>query len=434
MNGLQRQRLESLAAERSAAYPADVEGALLHGMRRLRHRTLLTYAAVVGAVVVLASALFVLHPADENVLPGARLSGITIQAGSTSLQPQSSEQLTAEGKYSDGSTRSLTGAVSWASERADVAAVDSNGRVVAAAPGTAAITASQDDVEGRILLTVLDQPSAKLSSIEVNPAAATLQAGQTQKLSVRGIYSDGSTGDLTTSASWRSSDSTVASVDGEGQVTAAAPGATAVTVTQEGLEATAQITVSPVVIGVTVTGITITPDTATLQAGQKQQFKANFTLSDGSTRPAPTPSWTTSNTKVVQIDGAGLATAVNSGPSTATATISAAQDGFTGTATVTVSAPVVITGITITPATATLQAGQKQQFTADFTFSDGSARAATAATWATSDANVVEIDQGTGMARALATGTTDKTATVTVKQDGISGTAAVKVLASDQVG
>ncbi|MDJ0355989.1 Ig-like domain-containing protein [Paenarthrobacter sp. PH39-S1] len=334
MNGLQRQRLESLAADRSAAYPADVEGALQHGMRRLWHRTLLTYAAGVGAVVVLASALFMLHPAGEDAL---RLSGITVQAGSTSLQPQSSEQLTAEGKYSDGSTQSLTGAVRWASEQADIAAVDGNGRVVAAAPGTTTITASKDDVEGSILLTVLDQPPAKLSSIEVTPAAATLQAGQTQKLRVRGIYSDGSTRDLTISAGWQSSDSTVASVDGEGQVTGTAPGAAAVTVTQEGLEATAQITVSPVVVAVTVTGITINPATATLQTGQKQQFTAVFTLSDGSTRPAPAPSWTTSNNKVVQIDGAGLATAVGPGSTTATATISAAQDGFTGTATVSVT-------------------------------------------------------------------------------------------------
>ena len=73
-----------------------------------------------------------------------------------------------------------------------------------------------------------------LSSIAVTPANNKIPVGQTKQYTATGTYSDGSTQDLTSSATWSSSASPVATIASSGMVTAVSTGSTTITATTGG--------------------------------------------------------------------------------------------------------------------------------------------------------------------------------------------------------
>ena len=58
-----------------------------------------------------------------------------------------------------------------------------------------------------------------LQSVQVSGASANLIVGQTQQMKATGAYSTGTSQDVTSSATWASSDSTVATVSRPGAAT-----------------------------------------------------------------------------------------------------------------------------------------------------------------------------------------------------------------------
>jgi hypothetical protein len=77
---------------------------------------------------------------------------------------------------------------------------------------------------------VLDvTPPLALVSLAVTPAGGvSIEAGQSQQFTATGTFDDGSTADVTASASWNSSSPSVATIDGGGP-------ATAITATHDGV-------------------------------------------------------------------------------------------------------------------------------------------------------------------------------------------------------
>lgn len=89
-----------------------------------------------------------------------------------------------------------------------------------------------------------DSGQVTLSSLTVAPTTLTLDVGETESLAVTARYSDGRTELITTEGTFTTSDETVATVNNAGAVTAAGPGSATITVTFEGLNATAMVTVN----------------------------------------------------------------------------------------------------------------------------------------------------------------------------------------------
>src|SRR5260221_1751571 len=79
-------------------------------------------------------------------------------------------------------------------------------------------------------------PQKTLTSIQGAPRSPLVNVGTTQQLTVTGTYSDGSTADVTSSAGWTSSDSSAASIDGSGKVTALSVGRPLITATSGDLK------------------------------------------------------------------------------------------------------------------------------------------------------------------------------------------------------
>ena len=95
-------------------------------------------------------------------------------------------------------------------------------------------------------------PIPTLQSITVTPASAAIIAGRTQQFSVTANFSDGSRKDVTTSASWSSSDTTVANVNTAGLVTSAKQGVATIGATYQSSSSTAQFTAGPFIVQVSV--------------------------------------------------------------------------------------------------------------------------------------------------------------------------------------
>ncbi len=173
--------------------------------------------------------------------PTVTLSSLTVSPASKSLTTGQTQQLALTGNYSNGSTSNLTTVASWSSSSASVATV-SSGLVSAVGAGSATVTATYGGLSTTAAITVT-AVAPTLSSLAVNPASKSLTTGQTQQLALTGNYSNGSTSNLTTVASWSSSSASVATVS-SGLVSAVGAGSATVTATYGGLSTTAAITVT----------------------------------------------------------------------------------------------------------------------------------------------------------------------------------------------
>src|SRR5271157_519428 len=87
--------------------------------------------------------------------------------------------------------------------------------------------------------------SPSIGSIFITPSTATVSVGNTQQLTATGKYSDGSTSTLSgSSVGWSSSDDTVATITSGGLVTGVKVGTATMTVSDQGVTATATVKVT----------------------------------------------------------------------------------------------------------------------------------------------------------------------------------------------
>ncbi|MEW6047471.1 MAG: S-layer homology domain-containing protein, partial [Bacillota bacterium] len=162
------------------------------------------------------------------------------EAGQATLSQGESINVAVSATLVDGTTRDVTSDCAYATSNPQVATVSGQGVVTAVAPGQAAITARYQGFESSVAVTVVPA----LTGIEVSPAAVNLTPGQTAQLAVAAKYSDGSSVDVTARATYVTSNPQVATVSGQGVVTAVAPGQATITVSYQGKEATTRVTVS----------------------------------------------------------------------------------------------------------------------------------------------------------------------------------------------
>src|SRR5207253_4385123 len=106
----------------------------------------------------------------------------------------------------------------------------------------------------------------------------TVQAGQTVQLTATPKDANGTplSGRVVT---WSSNNTAVATVDGNGLVTAIATGTATITATSEGQSGTAFVTVSPIAVAT----VTVSPSPASVQQGATVQLTA--TPKDASGNP-----------------------------------------------------------------------------------------------------------------------------------------------------
>src|SRR5580700_428008 len=198
-------------------------------------------AKAVGTASV-SAALGPVSSAQALTATGAALSAITVNSPQSLLPAGTTTQLTATGTYSDGTAQDLTASVQWWSSSQQIVAVSGTGVASAIAIGSAKVVASSGGVSGSTLLAV--SPAA-LVSVNVSPQQSLIPIGHKQQLSAIGSFTDGTTYDLTSYASWNSDNVQVAAVDAHGMAFAANVGSANVQASYQAMVGTAAVTVQP---------------------------------------------------------------------------------------------------------------------------------------------------------------------------------------------
>lgn len=177
-------------------------------------------------------------PVTVTVQP-ATLAGLVLDLPATlSLQAGADLQARAYARYSDGTQREVTPLAAWSSSAAGVVSVSdvaaTRGDVKAVSTGGARITASFGGKSASADVTVVP---GGLVSLLVDPVPYPLPAGVSTPLRATAVQADGSTADVTASATW-TSNADVAQVSAAGVATTVAPGVAIVEATYGGLTGT----------------------------------------------------------------------------------------------------------------------------------------------------------------------------------------------------
>jgi 6-phosphogluconolactonase (cycloisomerase 2 family) len=268
--------------------------------------------------------------------PAPSLKTITVSPAASTIALGHAQQFSALGTYSDGTTKDLTSTATWSSSTTSVVTINSSGLATSIAQGTATISALSGNVTGSAKLTVGSAPAAPLTSITVSPATATVALGLTQQFSAQGTYSDGSTGNLSSSVTWSSLPISVVTLNASGLATSQTQGVTTITATSGSISGTATLTVGPPQL----TGISVSPSTIFVSRGSSQAFTATGTYTDGSTADlTSTVSWKIVNpyiatgavgtSSVIGSKRSFASAGTNSGGSSASFNADAQRDGFT---------------------------------------------------------------------------------------------------------
>jgi Big-like domain-containing protein len=302
--------------------------------------------------------------------------------------------------FNDGTTTDATNAATWTPGDPTIATVIA-GRVVALRAGSTAVTVKVGTLVSGAKIAVVS--SISLTSLTLDPPTVTLPIGAIQTFTVTGNYSDGTTADVSSMATWSIDTTGVASVDGKGDVTALKAGQATLVATVGMLQTKAPVTVS----SATVIGLSVLPPVGTTGIGTTVGFTATAFLSDGTSADVTSAAgWSVDNPMVATIDGDGVATGVGDG----TANVKASFGTIGAGATIVVTGA-ALTTLQIDPVDPNVGVGVMLTFTATGIYSDGTRVDLTSqVVWQSSAPNVVPID-GTGHAVSKQVGTSVITAT-----------------------
>ncbi|MFZ0803942.1 MAG: Ig-like domain-containing protein [Terriglobales bacterium] len=166
------------------------------------------------------------------------LLSIAVQASGSNVNVGSSLQLAAMGTFQDGKPATPLANVTWTSSDLSKATITNTGLVSGLHGGQITVTAKSGSIAGDAQFSV----TALLQTITLSPVGPAVLVGGHQQFSAMGAFNDGTTQDLTTSASWKSSDQTKVAI-AKGLASGVAVGAANLTVSQNGVNSVTALNV-----------------------------------------------------------------------------------------------------------------------------------------------------------------------------------------------
>jgi hypothetical protein len=199
----------------------------------------LANALTVGSTVITATSGAVSGSTTLTATPAA-LQLITITPNPITIGPGLTQQLTATGTYSDGTTQNVTTAANWTSDTPSVATIGpSTGLATGVSVGSATISATIGSITATAPLSVVT-----VVSITITPNPISIGVGINQQLIATGTYLDGTVQTVTASANWTSDTPSVATIGPTtGLVTGVANGSATISATIGSVTGKASLTV-----------------------------------------------------------------------------------------------------------------------------------------------------------------------------------------------
>ena len=264
-------------------------------------------------------------------------------------------------------------------------------------------------------------PSSSIAQLVVSPQNVTLQQNQAEDFLAVGFTASGDSADIAVSwsATGGSIDSSSAGKRHYGHYTSATCGTFTVTATSHPGNVSMAASVTVTGCPLPVASVSVTPATATIGVGQTAQYAAITRDAFGNPLGGRTVTWSSSNPGVATVNGAGQATGVAVGSATLTAT----SEGKSGTAAILVT-NVPVASVTVSPATASVPAGQTVQLTATLKDANGNTLTGRTVTWSSDNTAVATVSRS-----GLVSGVVAGAATITATSEAKTGTSAITVTA-----
>jgi uncharacterized protein YjdB len=244
----------------------------------------------------------------ENVIA---VTAVTIDEGDNlELERGETKQLNVTITPDNATDKSVT----WSSDTASVATVDSTGLVTAIGVGNVTITVTSGEFSDSIIVTVY----AHTEAIEITTSEddAKISVGGTKKIEyiIDPTYS-------TDAVVWSSSNESVATVDSTGLVTAIAVGQDTITVTSGGFSDSVLVTIYAHTQGI---DITTTAEDAKIFIGATKQIEYII----DPTYSTDAVVWSSSDESVATVDENGLVSGLAEGSATITVTSNGKSDSI----------------------------------------------------------------------------------------------------------
>ena len=379
----------------------------------------LASSVAIGMSVITAS-LGTEVTTTELTITDAVLSSIALTPVDPNIAKGLTQQFTATGTYSDGISVDITASATWSSADTLVATVNDSGLASGMATGTSVITATFATQSATSMLTVTD---ATLSSISVTPIDPSIAKGLTEQFTATGTYSDSTLVDITTSVTWSSADTNVATVNSSGLASGNAAGTSVITATSGVQSGNSTLTVTTA----SLLSIVVSPINPSIPVGVNKQFAATGTYSDDSVADiTASVTWTSADTLVATVNSTALATSKLAGQSTITATFAALSDSTLLTVTT-----ATLTSIDVTPIDPIILKGTNQNFVATGTYSDASTTDITATViWSSADTLVATMNPNEQVDSGRASGIEIGSSLIEATLDGLTASSTLTVEAA----
>ena len=402
-----------------------------------------TATGVAAGTATITATYMMLTASASLTVTAPQLVGLEVSPPTASLVIGQSQQFQATAIYDDGTRQTVTTAALWSSSAPNVLAVSDaatgggpggpgggggtpKGGSVALAAGTATVSASYTGLQATASVTVT---APTLIAVQVTPTNPTIAKNGAQQFQAVAVYSDFSTVNVTATASWVSSDPTVAAITnggpggGRGRATGISAGGVTITATYSGVSGTTLLTV----VVPQVMSVQVTPANSTVPVGINHRFTATAVFTDSSTLDVTNAAtWTSTDATIVSVSNAmgaqGQATSLAPGGVTVTATYL----GIAGSTTATVSSA-TLTGIVVGGISGNLAVGGHLQLSATASYDDASTFDVTGeVTWISMSPAVATVSNALG-SNGVATGVAAGMTTVEAHFEGMVGTAPLTV-------
>ncbi|MUK43680.1 hypothetical protein GNP61_19215, partial [Aliivibrio fischeri] len=211
-----------------------------------------------------------------QILP---IKNLSLGVSDLQIVKGSYQAFVAIGFYSDDSSENISDGVFWSSTFSEIAMITEIGIAKGVDVGITSIKAIKDGIiSNELSLTVT---AAALESIQITPAVVSLAKGNSQQYTAMGFYSDETSRELTQELSWRSRDTSIATISEAGLVVGVGVGNSTITAVKDGVMSNdGRLTVTAAALE----SIQITPAVVSLAKGNSQQYTAMGFYSDETSR------------------------------------------------------------------------------------------------------------------------------------------------------
>lgn len=377
-----------------------------------------TYAE--GQTVISASYLGkISNNANLTVTP-ALLERLVVYPSPQETPVGTNVQFLAHAYFSDGNNYDVTDLANWRADDINIASHNGVGEFIALAKGFTSVVAEYKSVESTAELIVTE---ATLDTLTISPISSELNVDESQAFQTFASFSDGNSYEVTLDSTWQVADA-IASVDGNGMVTARAVGETKVLASYQGKTVEADLLIAEK----EVVRIEIRPASIDVYVNDNTQLRAyaiHPDLTDTDITELATWSSSAPFTASVVATGAqaGYITTYNI---VATVNIKAELNGQQDSSTVTViQKPPTPTGLLIEPNNETMRTFEDLQLKAYIIYNNNTFlrdEVTETASWSLSNPDLAYVSKP-GLIHALKRGDL----VVTVKYAGFSKTANITI-------